>query len=93
MKAGISSMGMMLEPTVVPPRATALGSLLAYVTHRGKKGFQPMNANYGLFPPLAGALRGRAKKRALAERALRELDRWREHAGLGPAGAGSVSVA
>src|SRR5439155_1649031 len=65
------------QAPLAPPRATALGSLLAYVTQRGKKGFQPMNANYGLFPPLARALRGRDKKLAMAERALAELMRWR----------------
>src|SRR5262249_41262336 len=65
-----------------PPRTTALGSLLAYVTQRGRKGFQPMNANYGLFPPLSRPLRGRDKKLALAERALAELERWREQVGL-----------
>jgi len=59
-----------------PPRTTALGSLVAYVTQRGKKGFQPMNANYGLLHPLARPLRGRDKKLALAERALADLARW-----------------
>lgn len=63
-------------PLVSPPATTALGSLLAYVTHRGRKDFQPMNANYGLFPPLAGRVRGREKKLKLAERALAEFDRW-----------------
>ena len=66
------------EAPLTPPRTTALGSLLAYVTQRGKKAFQPMNANYGLFPPLSRPLRGRDKKLAMAERALGELDRWRE---------------
>src|SRR5207244_5435951 len=64
------------ESPFVPPRTTALGSLLAYVTQRGKKAFQPMNANYGLFPPLARPLRGRDKKLAMAERALADLARW-----------------
>jgi methylenetetrahydrofolate--tRNA-(uracil-5-)-methyltransferase len=64
------------QPLLVPPRTTALGSLLAYVTQRGKRDFQPMNANYGLFPPLAGSRRGREKKLALAERALADLEDW-----------------
>jgi len=81
------------EPTLVPPRTTALGSLLAYVTQRGKKAFQPMNANYGLFPPLARALRGRDKKVAMAERALADLARWREDARLESYPAGCQSVA
>jgi methylenetetrahydrofolate--tRNA-(uracil-5-)-methyltransferase len=68
------------NPALTPPRTTALGSLLAYLTHRGRKDFQPMNANYGLFPPLARPLRGRDKKLALAERALGDLARWQESA-------------
>ena len=81
------------EAPLTPPRTTALGSLLAYVTQRGKKGFQPMNANYGLFPPLTRALRGRDKKLALAERALADLARWRETVGAGAEPAGRQSVA
>ena len=77
-------------PMVVPPRTTALGSLLAYVTERGRKAFQPMNANYGLFPPLRQRLRGRDKKLALAERGLTDLRRWRDE--LVAAG-GTMSVA
>jgi methylenetetrahydrofolate--tRNA-(uracil-5-)-methyltransferase len=81
------------EPTLVPPRTTALGSLLAYVTQRGKKAFQPMNANYGLFPPLSRTLRGKDKKLAMAERALADLTRWREGGQLDSDPAGCQSVA
>jgi methylenetetrahydrofolate--tRNA-(uracil-5-)-methyltransferase len=81
------------EVPLAPPRATALGSLLAYVTQRGRREFQPMNANYGLFPPLSHALRGREKKLALAERALGELERWWARVGLASDTASSASVA
>jgi len=81
------------EAPVVPPRSTALGSLLAYVTQRGRKDFQPMNANYGLFPPLGRPARGREKKMAMAERALGALARWREETGFAAVQAGSASVA
>jgi methylenetetrahydrofolate--tRNA-(uracil-5-)-methyltransferase len=80
------------QPPVVPPATTALGSLLGYVTQRGRREFQPMNANYGLFPPLARPLRGREKKGALAERALGALARWRDEVGLATA-ADAASVA
>jgi len=59
-----------------PPPQTALGSLLAYVTDRSRRDFQPMNANYGLFPPIEGLLRGRDKRAALGRRAAAEIDRW-----------------
>jgi methylenetetrahydrofolate--tRNA-(uracil-5-)-methyltransferase len=78
------------------PPATALGSLLGHITgghietiDTGPRSFQPMNINFGLFPPLSnpptrkpdGArLRGNektvAKKQALSARALADLDRW-----------------
>ena len=61
---------------LAPPPTTALGSLLAYVTDHGRKDFQPMNANYGLFPPIAGSLRGREKRTALGRRASVDLERW-----------------
>jgi methylenetetrahydrofolate--tRNA-(uracil-5-)-methyltransferase len=80
------------RPLVVPPATTSLGSLLAYVSQRGKKNFQPMNANYGLFPPLPRSLRGRDKKLAFADRALRDLAAWRDEQAIGPA-SGSASVA
>ena len=79
------------EPMAVPPRTTAMGSLIAYVTERGRKHFQPMNANYGLFPPLARNLRGREKKLALAERGLDDIRRWRDGLVPGPSGAASVA--
>lgn len=78
--------------TQVPP-TTALGALLFHVTGGHVSGersaFQPMNVNFGLFPELdapekdangkklKGVERGRAKKKAMAERALADLARWR----------------
>jgi methylenetetrahydrofolate--tRNA-(uracil-5-)-methyltransferase len=71
-------------PCVAPP-TTGIGSLLAYVTDRDRKDFQPMNANYGLFPPIAGALRGRDKRGALGRRAAAELECWIEDEEIAPA--------
>jgi methylenetetrahydrofolate--tRNA-(uracil-5-)-methyltransferase len=81
--AGINAARAMREQSAVaPPPTTSLGSLLDYVTDRSRKDFQPMNANYGLFPPLPARHRGRAKKDAMAERALADLDAWIVEAGL-----------
>ncbi|MFN7498051.1 MAG: methylenetetrahydrofolate--tRNA-(uracil(54)-C(5))-methyltransferase (FADH(2)-oxidizing) TrmFO [Hyphomonadaceae bacterium] len=78
------------EAPRIPPGTTALGALLNHVTgghvDGGKGSFQPMNVNFGLFPELTedaggkGKERGRLRKKALAVRALADLDRW-----LGPA--------
>jgi methylenetetrahydrofolate--tRNA-(uracil-5-)-methyltransferase len=61
---------------VVPPPVTALGSLIAYITDPRRRDFQPMNANYGLMPPLGAGTRGRDKKIAIGTRALAAIDEW-----------------
>jgi len=80
------------QPIAPPPPTTALGALVAHITggHLGLSGgsFQPMNVNYGLFPPMEAPRRsadgkrltpperGRAKKRLMSIRALADLDAW-----------------
>ena len=82
-----------------PPPTTAHGALFAHITGghvevaagaqpAGARSYQPMNVNFGLFPPLAHAPKGEsgkrlrgsekvlAKKRALSRRALADLARW-----------------
>jgi len=84
------------ERLTAPPPTTAHGALLGHITgghiatiDAGPRSFQPMNVNFGLFPPLAhvpnkgpdgerlrGPAKTVAKKRALSQRALADLDRW-----------------
>lgn len=64
------------EELLVPPAATALGALVTHITNADVKHFQPMNVNYGLFPPLEGKVKKKERRGRLAERALAELDRW-----------------
>jgi methylenetetrahydrofolate--tRNA-(uracil-5-)-methyltransferase len=65
------------RPIPLPPPTTALGALLTHLADSGAKDFQPMNVNYGLFPPLEGPHRKRTERRlALAERALEDLASW-----------------
>src|SRR6266446_27587 len=60
-----------------PPSTTAMGALLRHITGGADANtFQPMNVNFGLFPPLDGTLRGKERKQALAARALRDVDMW-----------------
>ena len=60
-----------------PPNTTAIGALLAHIIGGADaKTFQPMNVNFGLFPPIDAALRGKEHKQALATRALRDFDQW-----------------
>jgi methylenetetrahydrofolate--tRNA-(uracil-5-)-methyltransferase len=70
--------GAALDP---PPPTTALGALLRHITGGADAAtFQPMNVNFGLFPPIpdaAGGRKGRlARKPALSARALADLDSW-----------------
>jgi methylenetetrahydrofolate--tRNA-(uracil-5-)-methyltransferase len=60
-----------------PPPETAMGALLAHITGGADaETFQPMNVNFGLFPPLPNPPKGRERKRAYAERALAAADAW-----------------
>ena len=75
--AGINAGRLALgEDPVTPPGTTALGSLLHYISDTGREAFQPMNVNFGLFPNLPVKARGRRKKELMAERSLRDLERW-----------------
>ena len=88
-----------LAPSL-PPATTAFGALLGHITgghivtdeEPGKRSFQPMNVNFGLFPPLEpGAIakpegrrfRGKekaiAKKKAVTARALADCRAWLGH--------------
>ncbi len=63
------------EP-VLPDETTAHGALLRYLVEADPRNFQPMNVNYGLFPPLADLPRRtpkREKHARLAKRALEAL--------------------
>ncbi|MGH0034405.1 MAG: methylenetetrahydrofolate--tRNA-(uracil(54)-C(5))-methyltransferase (FADH(2)-oxidizing) TrmFO [Myxococcota bacterium] len=69
-------------PFAAPPAETAHGALVRYLMESDPDRFQPSNVNYGLFPPLEGAPRGRRKwpkrekNQRLAERALEALARF-----------------
>jgi methylenetetrahydrofolate--tRNA-(uracil-5-)-methyltransferase len=84
------------ELIALPPPTTAHGALLAHITgghvetiDAGPRSFQPMNINFGLFPPLVslaakaadgtrlrGAAKTAAKRRAICARALADLEHW-----------------
>jgi methylenetetrahydrofolate--tRNA-(uracil-5-)-methyltransferase len=90
-----------------PPPTTALGALLAHITgghlsaddEGGGRSFQPMNVNFGLFPPISvpreswgrnagdkGPKNSKAfaRKRAMSARALADLESWLQGSTSGP---------
>jgi methylenetetrahydrofolate--tRNA-(uracil-5-)-methyltransferase len=72
---------------LAPPRHTAFGSLVYYVTHAERKNFQPANVTFDLLPPLEHKVRDRqARHRQQCELALREFDAWLEK--MAPVAAG-----
>ena len=66
------------EQEPLPPKETALGALLTHLSEADAENFQPMNVNYGLFPPLEQKRKmKRADRRlAMAARALDSLLSW-----------------
>ncbi len=75
------------EAPSAPPATTALGALLAHITGGADaETFQPMNVNFGLFPPLPATavgpkgkpLKGKARKPAFVARARADLSAWLE---------------
>jgi len=68
---------------LVPPPTTMLGALVRYITTCAPEVFQPMNANFGLLPPLADPpKRKRERKLAYSERALKDLILWMKREGV-----------
>jgi methylenetetrahydrofolate--tRNA-(uracil-5-)-methyltransferase len=60
-----------------PPPTTALGALLSHITGGAVADtFQPMNVNFGLFPPLAHTVKKDQRKPALVARARADLSLW-----------------
>jgi methylenetetrahydrofolate--tRNA-(uracil-5-)-methyltransferase len=68
---------------VTPPPTTAHGALLHYITSCEPKYFQPINSNFGLYPPLDMPVRDKQKKRQLIqERATTHFNAWMTQSGL-----------
>ena len=66
------------ERLAPPPPTTALGALLGHITGGAvADSFQPMNVNFGLFPPLPGTRKG-DRKAAMAARAVADMGAWLE---------------
>jgi methylenetetrahydrofolate--tRNA-(uracil-5-)-methyltransferase len=82
--AGINAArGLAGLPLVTPPPTSAHGSLVQYITTTDPRHFQPINTNYGLFPPLASPTRDKElKRRQIGQRALEDLEAWKTRSGL-----------
>jgi methylenetetrahydrofolate--tRNA-(uracil-5-)-methyltransferase len=63
-----------------PPPTTMLGALLRYLTQADPATFQPINANFGLLPPLSQVVRDRRERNhLLVARALADFRAWQQN--------------
>ena len=87
--AGIHAVALATDSEPVPPpRASAFGSLVHYVTHASAKNFQPANITFDLLPLLEHKVRERQERHRLqCQRALREFDDWWASLSVGAAAA------
>ncbi|WP_394187363.1 FADH(2)-oxidizing methylenetetrahydrofolate--tRNA-(uracil(54)-C(5))-methyltransferase TrmFO [Paenisporosarcina quisquiliarum] len=76
--AGINAAKMALgEEVVTVPHESALGSMARYITEADPKNFQPMNVNFGLFPPLSKRYKTKEERGSKhAERALATIQNF-----------------
>ena len=74
------------ETLPTPPVESALGALLAHITgDADAELYQPMNVNFGLFPPLEERVKKRDRKKAYADRARQAFAGWKREALAVPA--------
>ena len=60
-----------------PPRTTALGALLSHITGDAEaESYQPMNINFGLFPPPPAEVKKKQRKEAYTARAKQDMAEW-----------------
>ncbi|MFC7497918.1 methylenetetrahydrofolate--tRNA-(uracil(54)-C(5))-methyltransferase (FADH(2)-oxidizing) TrmFO [Enterovirga sp. GCM10030262] len=65
-----------------PPPATAFGALLGHITGGADaRTYQPMNVNFGLFPPIEGKTKKKDRKALYTSRAREALSEWRAQSG------------
>ena len=76
--AGIMAAGEIIgKPWHEPPRTTALGALMAHITGDAEAAsYQPMNVNFGLFPPTADDVKKKQRKEAYTARAKADFPVW-----------------
>ncbi len=61
------------------PSETAIGSLIDYITTENKKSFQPININFGLFPPINKKMNKKDKRELIGNRALKSLAEYKPY--------------
>ncbi|KAK0339477.1 hypothetical protein LTR94_034360, partial [Friedmanniomyces endolithicus] len=68
-----------------PPVETALGALLGHITGLAEaETYQPMNVNFGLFPPIPGRTKKADRKKMYTDRAREALPGWLNSLPPGP---------
>jgi len=63
---------------IPPPETTSLGALVRHITNTDQKTFQPMNVNFGIFPPLPEKAPKKERGKHYAERSFSDLKKWKQ---------------
>ena len=62
------------------PKSTIMGAIVNYLTSASEEGFQPMNANFGILPPLDEKIKDKSlKKLAYSNRAIKDIKTYKEN--------------
>lgn len=69
-------------PLSGPPQTTAIGALVNHILKAAPEDYQPMNSNWGLFPPLEGRLKKAEKRLRLISRATWDFRKWLYDSGV-----------
>ena len=65
------------DPFILPPQTTAFGALLSHITGGADaRDYQPMNINFGLFPPFEQRVKKKERKEAYTARARQDFAEW-----------------
>ncbi|MGI6413840.1 MAG: methylenetetrahydrofolate--tRNA-(uracil(54)-C(5))-methyltransferase (FADH(2)-oxidizing) TrmFO [Syntrophomonadaceae bacterium] len=63
---------------LVPSQYTMIGALIGFITSAASNNFQPINANFGILPPMETRIRDKRRRyQAYVERAMHEITRFK----------------
>ena len=78
-----------MEPPPPPPAESMLGGLVRFLKGANPNNFQPMNANWGLVPPVSGKMPKKERRQRMFERGLAAFESWLQAVDIADVAGGS----